>query len=154
MIIDLLFLGMMMLAVFNGARNGLIVALFSMVGWLVGLYAAFNFSNLAADYLKDRINVSPQTLSIISFIFVFGIVVLVITLGAKLLEKTLQLTMMGWLNRIGGIFFYVLLYTLIFSLLILFAEKSKLLSEEAISSSKVYTWFKPLTLIIQRKFLH
>jgi membrane protein required for colicin V production len=154
MVIDLLFLGMMMMAVFNGARNGLIVALFSAIGWILGLIAAFKFSGVAADYLDDIIDVSSRTLSIISFIAVFALVILLINLGAKIIEKTVELTLMGWLNKLGGIFFYVLLYTLIFSVLIFFAEKTNLINEETASSSKVYQWVKPLAQIIQRPFLH
>lgn len=154
MIIDILFLGMMMMAVFNGFRKGLIVALFSTIGWILGLYAAFKFSDVASEYLKDVVDVSPRTLTILSFIVVFAVVVLVINLGARIVEKAVELTLMGWLNRIGGIFFYVLLYTLIFSVLIFFAEKTKLLNQDTISSSKVYEWVKPLALIIQRPFLH
>jgi membrane protein required for colicin V production len=152
--IDLLFLGCMILAVINGIRNGLIVALFSIIGWIIGLYAAFRFSSVAATYLDDLIDVSPRVLSIISFIAVFGIVMLLVSLGAKIVEKTVELTMLGWINKLGGIFFYVLLYTLIFSVLISFAEKSKLLSEETIQSSNVYQYVKPVAEIVQRPFLH
>lgn len=154
MLIDLIFLGMMMLAVFNGVRKGLVVAVFSIIGWILGLYAAFRFSDAAANYLDDHIDVSSRTLSIISFIAVFAVVIIIINICARIIEKTLELTLMGWLNRLGGIFFYVLLYTLIFSVVIFFAEKSKLLSEEATSSSKVYQWVKPLAEIIQQPFLH
>ena len=154
MLLDVLFLAMMMMAVFNGIRNGLVVALFSTVGWILGLYAAFKFSDFAAEYLRDIVNVSARTLSIISFIAVFVVVIVVINLLGKVVEKAVELTMLGWLNRFGGIFFYVLLYTLIFSVLIYFIEKWKLVSEETISSSKVYEWVKPIAEIIQRPFLH
>jgi len=154
MLIDLFFLAMMAMAVFNGLRNGLIMAVFSLVGWILGLYAAFKFSDLAANYLKESLELSPRVLYIISFILVFSAVLLIVNLGGKLVEKMVQLTLMGWLNRIGGIFFYVLLYTLIFSVIIYFAEKVRLLSEETISSSKVYQWVKPLAQIIQSPFLH
>jgi membrane protein required for colicin V production len=154
MLIDILFLAMMIMAVYNGFRNGLIIAIFSIIGWILGLIAAFKFSSFAATYLRDNVNLSPRVLSIIAFILVFMIVVLIVNLGARLLQKTVELVMLGWLNRLGGIFFYVLLYTLIFSVLILFAEKVKLFNEETISSSKVYEWVKPLAQIIQRPFLH
>jgi membrane protein required for colicin V production len=153
MLIDLLFAGFIILAVFNGIRKGLVVALFSLVGWILGLFAAFKFSDLAAEYLDDVISVSESTLSIISFVVVFAIVVLLVNLGAKIIEKTMELTLLGWVNRLGGIFFYVLLYTFIFSVLIFFAEKTNLVNEEATSSSKVYQWVKPLAQIVQRPFL-
>jgi membrane protein required for colicin V production len=154
MLIDIIFYSMMVIAVFKGLRNGLIVAIFSIIGWILGLMAAFKFSAIAAQYLEGSLNLSPRVLSIVAFFLVFALVLLVVNLGAKLVEKTVEIAMLGWLNRIGGIFFYVLLYALIFSVVIYFAEKVKLLNEETISSSKVYEWVKPLAQIIQRPFLH
>lgn len=153
-LIDLLFLGMMAMAVFKGIRNGLIVALFSIVGWIVGIIAAFRFSDVAASYLQGTFDISPRTLSIISFVIVFLLVMLLVNLGAKLVEKTVELALLGWVNRIGGIFFYVLLYTLLFSILIYFAERVHLINAETIASSKVYPWVKPLALFIHGLFLH
>jgi len=153
-VIDILFLGMMAIAVFKGIRNGLIVAIFSIVGWILGIIAAFKFSDVAAGYLKGLVSLSPRTLYILSFIIVFLLVMLLVNLGAKLVEKTVELAFMGWINRLGGIFFYVLLYTLIFSVMIYFAERVKLISDESIAASRVYPWVKPIALIIQQPFLH
>lgn len=152
MLIDLLFLGAMLLAVIKGLRNGLIIAVFSLVGWVIGLFAALRFSGFAAEYLKEWI--SPRWLSIASFILVFVVVVLLIRLGAELIGKVVEITLLGWANRLGGIFFYVLLYAFVFSVVISFAEKVQLLHEETAASSKVYPWIKPLAHIAQLSFLH
>jgi membrane protein required for colicin V production len=154
MLIDLIFLAILAIAIFKGIKNGLIVAIFSIVGWILGIYAAFRFADVAAGYLKGTLDMSPKTLYILSFIIVFLIVMLLVHLGAKLVEKTVELAFMGWLNRIGGIFFYVLLYTLIFSVMIFFADKFKLISDETIAASRVYPWVKPLAQIIQKPFLY
>lgn len=154
MLIDILFLGMMAIAIFKGLRNGLIVAIFSIVGWILGIIAAFKFADVAAGYLQGSVNLSPRILYIISFIVVFLLVMLLVNLGAKLVEKTVELALLGWVNRLGGIFFYVLLYALIFSVMIYFAERVKLISEQTIAASRVYPWVKPIALIIQRPFLH
>ena len=154
MLIDILFLGMMAVAIFKGIRNGLIVAIFSIVGWILGIIAAFKFADVAAGYLQGSVNLSPRILYILSFIIVFLLVMLLVNLGAKLVEKTVELALLGWVNRLGGIFFYVLLYALIFSVMIYFAERVKLISEQTIATSRVYPWVKPIALIIQRPFLH
>jgi len=154
MLIDILFLGMMAIAVFKGITNGLIVAIFSIIGWILGIFAAFKFADVAAGYLKGSLDMSPKTLYILSFVIVFLVVMLLVHLGAKVIEKTVELAFMGWVNKLGGIFFYVLLYTLIFSVMIFFAEKVKLISNETIAASRVYPWVKPIALIIQRPFLH
>lgn len=144
----------MAIAVFKGIKNGLIVAIFSIVGWILGIIAAFKFSDVAAEYLKGSLDMSPRTLYILSFILVFLLVMLLVNLGAKVVEKTVELAFMGWINRLGGIFFYVLLYTLIFSVMIYFGERVKLISDETIAASRVYPWVKPVVQIIQRPFLH
>jgi membrane protein required for colicin V production len=154
MLIDLLFLAMMAFAVIKGMRNGLIVALFSIIAWVVGLYAAFMFSGLAETYLKGVLNLSSRVLSIVAFILVFSIVSILIHLGARIVEKVIGLTPIGWLNRLGGIFFYVLLYALIFSVMIYFAEKVRLVSEETVSSSKVYPWVKPIAQLVELPFIN
>ena len=154
MLIDILFLAMLAIAVFKGIKNGLIIAIFSIVGWVHGIFGAFRFANVAAGYLKGVVDMSAKTLYILSFIIVLLLVMLLVHLGAKLVEKTVELALMGWLNRIGGIFFYVLLYTLIFSVMIFFAEKFKLISDETIAASRVYPWVKPLAQVIQRPFLY
>jgi len=153
MLIDILFLTAMIIAMYKGARNGLIIAVFSIIGWVLGLATAWKFSGVAAYYLKGFLHLSGRTLSIIGFVAVFVIVMIIVRLGAMLIQKTAELVMLGWLNRLGGIIFYVLLYALIFSAVIGFAEKVKVISEETISSSRVYPWIKPLARITQLSFL-
>jgi membrane protein required for colicin V production len=112
------------------------------------------FSGLAENYLKGMLNLSPRVLSIVAFILVFSLVIFLVNLGARIIEKVIGITPIGWLNRLGGIFFYVLLYTLIFSVMIYFAEKVRLVSEETVSSSKVYPWVKPIARIIELPFIN
>ncbi len=152
MVIDLLFLGAMLLAVFKGLKNGLVIAVFSLVGWVIGLIAAVKFSSVAAEYLKAHVN--PRWLSVISFVVVLVLVLLLVRLGATLIEKAVELSLLGWANRLGGIFFYVLLYAFILSVLIFFAEKVQLISEETISSSRMYPWIKPWAHLTQLSLLH
>ena len=84
----------------------------------------------------------------------FALVTLLINLTAKLIEKTVELVLLGWANKIGGIFFYVLLYTLLFSILIYFAERVSLVSAEATAGSRVYPLVKPLAVFLHKTFLH
>ncbi|MBL7698565.1 MAG: CvpA family protein [Chitinophagaceae bacterium] len=152
--LDLVFLGMMAIAVFKGIRNGLIVAVFSLVAWIVGLIVAFRFADAGVSLLKGFLETSGNTLYIISFVLLFILVTIVINLGAKLIEKAVELVLLGWANKIGGIFFYVLLYTLLFSILVYFAERVSLVSAEAAAGSKVYPWVKPLAVFLHKTFLH
>ena len=45
-------------------------------------------------------------------------------LGARLIKKTINFAMLGWLDRLGGMLLYIIIYTIIFSVILFFAEKA------------------------------
>lgn len=143
MIIDLAFLGMMVLAIFKGLQKGLIVAVFSLVAFIVGLAAAIKLSAVVAVYLKDSVNVSAQWLPVLSFLAVFIAVVVLIRMAAKLIEASVEVAMMGWVNKIGGAFFYMVLYTILLSVALFFLVQLNIISEKTISESVTYAFIQP-----------
>ena len=94
--------------------------------------------------IGDSVNISAEWLPFISFLVVFIGVVLLIRLGAKAIESAVEVVMLGWLNRIGGILLYVAMYTLVYSVLLFYAAKMDLLRPETIEKSIVYSWIEPL----------
>ena len=70
-------------------------------------------------------------------------VVLLVNLGGKLIEKTFEMALLGWVNRIGGIVLFIILYMIILSVFLFYAEKIHLFEEATIQSSKAYPFVKP-----------
>jgi membrane protein required for colicin V production len=143
MAIDILFAVIMLVAIIKGWRRGLIIAVFSVVAGIVGLAAALKLSTVVAAYLKDSTNVSVQWLPFLSFAIVFIGVVLLIRWAANLMEASLEVALLGWVNRLGGIVLYVIVYTLAFSVLLFFAAQLKLFSEDTIARSVIYPRIQP-----------
>jgi membrane protein required for colicin V production len=143
MIIDITFAILIALACFKGYKKGLIVALFSFFGLVIGLAAALKLSAVVADHLKNSINIAAKWLPFLSFILVFIIVVLLVRLGAKLIEKTLEAALLGWANRLGGILLYALVYTIILSIFLFYSEKINLLKQATIKDSICYSFIEP-----------
>jgi membrane protein required for colicin V production len=143
MLLDLIYAVIIILAVLNGYRRGLVVGLFSLVAVIIGLAAAMKLSIVAGKYIGKVIKISDQWLPIISFAIVFLLILLLIRLGAKAIEKTVEMAMLGWLNRIGGILFYVAIYTIIFSVLLFYAGQMNLLQPETINKSATYSFIQP-----------
>jgi membrane protein required for colicin V production len=143
MIIDITFAILLALACFKGYKKGLVVALFSFIGLMIGLAAALKLSAVVADHLKNSVNVSAKWLPFLSFILVFIVVVLLIRLGAKLIEKMLEAALLGWANRLGGILLYALIYTIILSIFLFYAEKINLLKAATIKDSTCYSFIEP-----------
>lgn len=141
--IDIIFAVLLIIAVIKGLRKGLAVALFSIAAFIIGLAAALKLSAVVAVYLQKNVSVSNHWLPFISFIIVFIAVVVLVNLGGKLVEKTFEMAFLGWANRLGGAIFYVLLYTIIFSVLLFYAERMDLIKQETIGKSIVYPYIKP-----------
>ena len=143
MLIDFTFAALLILAIIKGYQKGFIIAIFSIIAFILGLAAALKLSTAVAAYLKDSISVSAKWLPFIAFALVFFVVIILVRLGAKLIEKTFQAVMLGWLNRIGGILLYAVLYLIILSIFIFYAEKLQLLQQAAIESSQTYHFIQP-----------
>lgn len=143
MIIDIIFAIIIVYACIKGFQKGLVLALFSVIAFIIGLAAALKLSTVVAGWIGNNVSVSTKWLPFISFILVFFAVVLLVRWGAKLIEKTIQLTMLGWLNRLGGIIFYAALYIIIFSIFLFYAQMLMLVKPETIEASVTYQYIQP-----------
>lgn len=143
MLIDLIFAVIIVIAIIKGYQKGLIIAVFSIIAFIIGLAAALKLSAVVAEYLKESVSVPSKWLPFIAFAVIFFVVVILVRLGGKLIEKTFQAVMLGWANRIGGILLYAALYLIILSIFIFYAEKLQLLQPAAIQSSQTYNFIQP-----------
>ncbi len=143
MIVDVFFIILMVLAIFKGYTRGFIVALFSIFAFIAGIAAAMKLSTVVANYLGNNASIAKQWLPVISFLLVFIIVVLLVRLGASVIEKTIQLAMLGWVNRIAGIVLYVALYVVLLSVLIFYASQVKLITNKTLESSVTWPYLQP-----------
>jgi membrane protein required for colicin V production len=144
MLIDTIFIILMIFACIKGLRKGLILAILSVIGFIAGLAAALKLSAVVANRLSEHVNAGSKWLPLISFIIVFIAVVLLVNLAAKVIEKSISLVMLGWLNRLGGIILYILLYSIIFSIFLFFAIQLNFIKPSTIGSSLVYPYIQPL----------
>ncbi len=143
MLIDLAYAVLIVVAVIKGYQKGFVIAVFSISAFIIGLAAALKLSTVVAGYLHDSVNVSAKWLPFIAFVLVFLVVVILVRLGGKLIEKTIQLALLGWANRVAGVALYLMLYTIIFSIVVFYAERLQFIQPSAISSSVTYSFIKP-----------
>jgi membrane protein required for colicin V production len=144
MFIDIIVFVLLAIAIFKGLRKGLIVGIFSFLSIIIGLAAAIKLSAVAAAYLGDSVNISQRWLPVIAFGVVFIVVVLLVRLGAKALESITRIAMLGWLNGLGGVILFSLIYLFIFSIILFYANSLNLLSREAAQQSIAFPYLQPL----------
>lgn len=144
MIIDIILIGLIILAVYKGFRKGMVVALFSFLAFIIGLAAALKLSAVVAGYLGEATNISQKWLPVLAFVLVFFVVVLLVRLGARAIEGVIQLAMLGWLNKLGGIILYCLLYLFVFSIILFYAHQLNIIRPDTASVSATYPYVYPL----------
>ncbi|MGB3163141.1 MAG: CvpA family protein, partial [Chitinophagaceae bacterium] len=71
------------------------------------------------------------------------IVLLLIRLGARAIEKAIEVVLLGWVNKIGGIILFAAIYITVFSVLLFYAEQMKLLQADTIDKSVTYSFVQP-----------
>jgi membrane protein required for colicin V production len=143
MIIDIIFLLLMVFALVKGYRNGFVVAVFSFLGIIIGLAAAMKLSTVVAGWLKDSTSISATWLPFLSFLLVMIGVMLLVRLGAKLIQSAMELVMLGWLNKLSGIVLYAALFITLYSVLLFYAIKLQWLKPEVMQASQVYAFVQP-----------
>ena len=143
MLIDIIFILVLIMAVFNGLSKGFVLGIFSFLAFIIGLAAALKLSVVVARYLEHSVIAATKWLPLISFILVLIVVMILVGLLARLIKKTLQFALLGWLDRLGGVILYLVLYTIVFSIFLFYAQKLMLLSPNAIANSKTYPYIYP-----------
>lgn len=141
--IDVAFFLILILAVFKGFSKGFILGIFSFLAFIIGLAAALKLSAAVAHYFENSTGSGARWLPILSFALVFIVVALLVNVGARIIKKVVSLALLGWADKVGGIIFYLLIYTVIFSVVLFLAEKSFLIKPETIAASSTYKYIAP-----------
>jgi membrane protein required for colicin V production len=143
MIIDIIFLLLLAIAIIKGISRGFIVAVFSFLAIIIGVAAAMKFSYIVANWLEASFNTGKAWLPFISFLVVFIGVILLVRWIANLIQAALNVTMLGWLNKLGGVVLYVLLFVAVYSIVLFYLTKINLIKPETIATSRAYSFIEP-----------
>jgi membrane protein required for colicin V production len=143
MVIDVIFALLMLMAIFRGFKKGLVLGIFSFIAFIIGLAAALKLSTVVAKSFSGNTGSLTKWMPLIAFLLVFCVVILLVSLGARLIKKTLQLAMLGWLDSLGGMILYICIYTIIFSIFLFYGERLMLIKHDSIDTSRIYPYVAP-----------
>lgn len=105
--IDLLIALPLLWAIYRGFTKGFVVQAASLVGVVVGIWAALKFSDFTGSLLHQYFGWNGAKTSFVSFIITFFIVLILVHIIARLIDKLLHLVALGIFNRIMGVVFAV-----------------------------------------------
>jgi membrane protein required for colicin V production len=135
----------------SGLLKGLFDGFVKQLVALIALVLAFVFSGTLADVIRNAIEVylhleisfSPATMNAIYYVISFIIIILIFGLLAQFVDKVINYTPVGVLNRLmGGIFGFViclLCQSFILNVMASFDVESKIIRKETQEKSRTYT---------------
>ena len=123
-----------------------------MVGIVLSVWAAFKFSALVCDWLKPYLSLSETTLNVVAFALILVAVCLVVLIVAKLLTKVLEMSMLGWLDKILGLVFALVVNALLLGVFIILFDTLNLkfgfVKPEVLDGSVVYTTLRDFCYLV------
>lgn len=125
-LVDILIWLVLLGFVFKGFTKGLIRQVCSLLGFLVGGWAALKYYHYLAEASRHIIHLPPNVATILSFVFIFLVVGLLFYLLGHLLTVFFNIILLGGVNRIGGVVLGFLEGAFILSMVLYFAASKPL----------------------------
>ncbi len=101
-LLDIIITIIVIFCLVRGIFRGMVKEISSIIGVLGGFYAGYTYYPMVSEYLKEWIQ-NPAYLNIISFLILFfGVFILIAILGV-IIKYLLNISSLGWTDRIGGV---------------------------------------------------
>ncbi|MEY3844494.1 MAG: hypothetical protein RL293_916 [Bacteroidota bacterium] len=133
-ILDLIILMPLIYGAYKGYKRGFIMSLFLLLAVVVGLYAAFHFTDVIVSYGKEHFSWTSNYIAPVTFLSLFLVVGAGIYFGGKVLESVIKLVKLSILNSLAGALLGLLQWTYfvgsLLLMLISFDQKESIISKE------------------------
>ena len=117
--LDIIILVCFVPAIVRGIQRGFIAQVVSLVSVVLGIWLAFQFSEIVCEWLRQYLpNLSETILHIIGFVLILAVVALLFHLVGKLILRIFKAVDLGWFNWILGIIFSLLKAALVIGLVL------------------------------------
>lgn len=89
---------------YTGYRRGLIGEFFRIIAVLAGMIAGFKFYERAACFAAENFSIPVNTLiKVLFFVIIFAAASGIILAVSFIVKKIIRLTILGWVDRLGGV---------------------------------------------------
>ena len=93
---------LLLLAVINGYRKGLIMQLVGLAILVLSAIFGGRVAEMILPHLTGWVNLSPEAARVLSFLLAFAAIAIALTLVGKLIQGFFDLVLLSFLNRLGG----------------------------------------------------
>lgn len=150
-VIDIVIVCCFLPALYFGIKNGLVRQLVAIAVIYFGITLSLRFSAPVAEWMEEHVHLTGFWAKTVSFVLIFFVVSLVLSLLGKLVEKIIQISLLGWLNKLLGILATIFLFAIAMSALVYLVDSANnylgFIPKEKIEESRFY----PLLLDLSKE---
>ena len=151
-VLDIILLICFVPALVQGLRKGFISQVIAIISIIAGVWLSARFSAAVSEWIAQYIQGSEQVLKVVSFALIFIAVIAGLALLGRLIEGTVKLIMLGWLNRLLGVVFSLVKAALIVGLVIMafcsLNNTFQLVSEDVLNQSVLFPPLKNMAYTV------
>ena len=149
--IDIVLALLILVGAYHGYKAGFLLELFSLVAIVLGVLAGFKFMGWAMVVLGEKVHINKDVLPYVAFAVVFIAVVIVVNLLGKLVKASVDKTLLGPLDDVGGALVGLVRTTFVFSIALWIVDSLNL---SFISEWTEGSWLYPMVAGVAPRFTH
>ncbi len=140
--IDIAILAIAGLGAIHGIFKGFILSVTSLLGLILGYYLSIRFAWYIEELLRESTGSNSPFMHIIAFVLCYLLVIIILYVIGRSVQKTLELAALGCFNRLAGALFGALKGLLLVSAMIYIIEiadhQNQLIKAEKKNESILY----------------
>jgi membrane protein required for colicin V production len=144
MLIDILFIAAVGYGFFKGFNQGIINTVFSVLSIVIALMAAFKLSPYMTEMLEKGFNIYNPFMFVVGFLVTFFLTKWLLKFLSEALTGILEVAHVNLLNQFIGAGILAIVFSFIFSVLVWFADSTRVISDETKATSVSYRMLEPL----------
>jgi len=151
---DILIIAIMGYSLIRGLFRGLVKEVSSVIGVFGGFYAAYTYYQTLAGLLSSLIQ-DISYLNILSFLIIFCGVLIVVSMLGIIIKYLMNISFLGWIDRIGGVVFGlakgILIVSVLFISLTAFLPKGSAFIKNSVLAPHVSWTSEKMAKVVSRE---
>ena len=141
-VVDIVIICCFLPVLYFGIKNGLIKQLVALAVIYFGIRLSLKFASPVSEWVLQHLQIPEFWAKAVSFILIFFVVALVLSLLGRIIDKIIKISLLGWLNKLLGIVMTFCLFALVLSVVAYFVDSANNLLEfipkEKLEESRFY----------------
>jgi len=146
--LDIIIVIPLLYGIIKGFSNGLVKEITGLLGLIIGVYVAINFSSYLYPKFTEFLGGYEKFVPIITFTTLFIVSILAIRLLGNILDKLTRILALGIISRILGSIFGGLKIIVLFSFLLFVLPKHELINHQAQKESVLLNPIQKISALI------